>query len=169
MDAMSDLDLLRFSEVRHALENLPIRLYDSCDKAMDRIQDHRKSLLRLIAYAQKPLSTREVKHALAVSSEADEVLQDEIIPASTLISRCAGLVTLDQNYEVVFSHYTIAGYSGQRRDDLFGNGHRYMAETSLIYLKLKEFHDGPVRGDEEGAQFDVRSKEYPFFEYASVF
>ncbi|KAL9625537.1 MAG: hypothetical protein Q9160_000248 [Pyrenula sp. 1 TL-2023] len=166
---MSDPDLLRFSEVRRALESLPTRLYDSYDKAMERTQGHGKSLLRLIAYAQRPLNTQEVEHALGVSSQVDELLEDEIIPASTLISRCAGLVTLDQNYEVVFSHYTIAGYFAQRRDDLFGNGHKYMTETCLNYLNLKEFRDGPVRGEEEGSQFDVRSRAFPFFEYASVF
>ncbi|KAF7509316.1 hypothetical protein GJ744_008210 [Endocarpon pusillum] len=169
MDAMSNPDLLKFSEVRNALDHLPTGLYDSYDKAMDRIQKHGKSLLRLVAYARRPLTTQEVEHALGVSSERDELLDDEIIPATTLISRCAGLVALDENNEVVFSHYTIFGYFDKRGDDLFGNGNKYMAETCLNYLDLKEFHQGPVLGQEEGARFDDRLKAYPFLDYASIF
>ena len=169
MDAMSNPDLLKFSEVLQALRTLPTKLNDSYDKAMDRVQGHGKSLLRLVAYAQRPLSTKEVEHALGISSETDELLDEEIIPASALISRCAGLVTLDENYEIVFSHYTIDGYFASRRNDFFEDGHKYMAEVCLHYLNLQELRKGPVQGEEEGAQFDARLKAYPFLEYASLF
>ena len=169
MDAMSNPDLLKFSEVLQALRTLPTKLNDSYDKAMHRVQGHGRSLLRLVAYAQRPLSTKEVEHALGISFETDELLDEEIIPASALISRCAGLVTLDENYEVVFSHYTIDGYFATRRSDFFEDGHRYMAEVCLHYLNLQELRKGPVQGEEEGAQFDARLKAYPFLEYASVF
>ncbi|KAL8786436.1 MAG: hypothetical protein Q9195_008206 [Heterodermia aff. obscurata] len=169
MDAMSNPDLLKFSEVLQALRTLPTKLNDSYDKAMDRVQGHGKSLLRLVAYAQRPLSAKEVEHALGISSETDELLDEEIIPASALISRCAGLVTLDENYEIVFSHYTIDGYFANRRDDFFEDGHKYMAEICLHYLNLQELRNGPVQGEEEGAQFDARLKAYPFLEYASLF
>ena len=169
MDAMSNPDLLKFSEVLQALRTLPTKLNDSYDKAMDRVQGHGRSLLRLVAYAHRPLSTKEVEHALGISSETDELLEEEIIPASALISRCAGLVTLDENYEIVFSHYTIDGYFATRRDDFFEDGHKYMAEICLHYLNLQELRKGPVQGEEEGAQFDARLKAYPFLEYASLF
>lgn len=169
MDAMSNPDLLKFSEVLQALRTLPTKLNDSYDKAMDRVQGHGRSLLRLVAYAQRPLSTKEVEHALGISSETDELLEEEIIPASALISRCAGLVTLDENYEIVFSHYTIDGYFATRRDDFFEDGHKYMAEVCLHYLNLQELRKGPIQGEEEGAQFDARLKAYPFLEYASLF
>ena len=169
MDAMSNPDLLKFSEVHQALRTLPTKLNDSYDKAMDRVQGHGRSLLRLVAYAQRPLSTKEVEHALGISPETDELLEEEIIPARDLISRCAGLVTLDQNYEVVFSHYTIDVYFATRRDDMFEDGHKYMAEVCLHYLNLQELRKGPVQGEEEGAQYDARLKAYPFLEYASLF
>ena len=169
MDAMSNPDLLKFSEVLQALRTLPTKLNDSYDKAMDRVQGHGRSLLRLVAYAQRPLNTKEVEHALGISPETDELLDEEIIPASALISRCAGLVTLDENYEIVFSHYTIDGYFATRRDDFFEDGHKYMAEICLHYLNLQELRKGAVQGEEEGAQFDARLKMYPFLEYASLF
>jgi len=169
MDAMSDTDLLKFSEVHDALLNLPSGLDDSYDKAMKRLQAHGKSLLRLVAYSQRPLHIQEVEQALGVSSGAYEILDEEIIPASTLVSRCAGLVTFDENHQVVFSHYTIVGYFAKRRDDLFNNGNTYMAGLCLNYLGLGEFRRGPVHGDEEGALFDARLKANPFLEYASLF
>lgn len=169
MDALSNPDLLKFSEVREALDNLPVRLNDSYDNAMKRIQRHGRTLLRLVAYAQRPLNVYEVEHALALTSESDEILDDEIIPAGTLISRCAGLVTLNENEEVVFAHYTIVGYFAEHSSKLFGNGHKYMAETTLSYLRLAEFQQGPVHGIEEASEFDARIRTYPFFDYASIF
>lgn len=169
MDAMSHPDLLKFSEVCNAMLHLPTGLDDSYDKAIDRTQAHGKSLLRLVAYAHRSLSIGEVEQALGVSFGASEILDEEIIPASTLISRCANLVTFDEDHHVVFSHYTIAGYFARRRDDLFGNGHKYMAQTCLNYLNLEEFQRGPVHGEEEDALFDARLRANPFLEYASLF
>ncbi|KAL8831428.1 MAG: hypothetical protein Q9191_000872 [Dirinaria sp. TL-2023a] len=169
MDALANPDLLKFSEVRSALDSLPVGLDDSYDNAMSRIQGHGRSLLRLVAYAQRPLKIREVEHALALTPDADEILDDEIIPTGTLISRCAGLVNLDENGEIVFSHYTIVGYFAQRSGDLFGDGHKYMAEISLAYLQLSEFQQGPVHGAEEAAEFEARIRAFPFYDYASIF
>lgn len=169
MDAISDPDLLKFSEVQNALLNLPTRLNDSYDKAIDRIQAHGRSLLRLVAYALRPLDIKEVEQALGMSPGADNILDEEIIPASTLVSRCAGLVTFDENHQVVFSHYTIVGYFAKRRDDLFGNGHKSLAITCLSYLSIEEFRKGPLRGEEEGGLFDARLTAYSFLEYASIF
>lgn len=169
MDALSSPDLLKFSEVRKALDNLPQGLNDSYDNAMKRIQAHGRSLLRLVTYAERPLSVHEVEHALALTPDFDEISNDEIIPAGTLISRCAGLVNLDENNEIVFSHYTIVGYFAEQSDYLFGNGHKYMAEMSLSYLNLGEFQRGPVHGIDEASDFDARIRAYPFFDYASVF
>ena len=169
MDALTNPNLLKFSEVRNALDNLPEGLNDSYDSAMERIEQHGRHLLRLVAYAQRALKIHEVEHALALTPDSDEILEDEIIPARTLISRCAGLVTLDENDEIVFSHYTIVGYFAERSNDLFGHGHKYMAEVCLNYLKLREFQQGPVHGLEQAAEFDARIQAYPFFEYASIF
>lgn len=169
MDALANPDLLKFSEVRTALDNLPVGLDDSYDNAMSRVQGHGRSLLRLVAYAQRPLNVREVEHALALIPNADEILDDEIIPTGTLISRCAGLVNLDENGEIVFSHYTIVGYFAQRSGDFFGNGHKYMAGISLAYLQLSEFQQGPVHGAEEAHEFEVLIRAFPFYDYASIF
>ena len=169
MDAISDPELLKFSEVRNALISLPIRLNYSYDKAMERIQPHGKLLLKLVSYACRPLKIKEVEHALGMTPGNDEILDEEIIPASTLAPRCAGSVTLNESQEVVFSHYTVEKYFTTRRNELFESGQKYMAEICLHYLSLKEFQNGPVRGEEEGALFEARLTKYPFFEYASIF
>lgn len=169
MDAISDTELLKFSEVRNALLSLPTGLNDSYDKAMERIQHHGKLLLKLVSYACRPLKIKEVEHALGMTPGDDEILDEEIVPASTLVSRCAGLVTLNEGQEVVFSHYTVENYFTTRRNELFESGQIYMTEICLHYLNLKEFQNGPVRGEEEGALFEARLTNNPFFEYASIF
>ena len=79
-----------------------------------------------------------VEHAPALTAASDETLDDEIIFARTLISRCARLVTFNESGQLVFSHYTIFGYFVARSNHLFGNGHRYMAETCVPQLPQLE-------------------------------
>ena len=169
MDVISNTELLKFSEVRNALFSLPTGLNDSYDKAMKRIQHHGRLLLKLVSYAYRPLKIKEVEHALGMTPGDEEILDEEVIPASTLVSRCAGLVTINESEEVVFSHYTIENYFTTRRNELFESGQKYMTEICLHYLSLKEFQNGPVRGEEEGALFEARLMKYPFFEYASIY
>lgn len=169
MDAISHPDLLKFSEVYNAMLHLPTELDGSYDKAIERTQPHGKSLLKLVSFANRSLSIEEAEQALGLSHGASEILDEEIIPASTLISKCANLVTFDADHHIVFSHYTIARYFAHRRDGLFGNGHKYMAQLCLGYLNLEEFHIGPVHGEEEDMLFDVRLRANPFLEYALLF
>ena len=168
MDALLNPDLLKFSEVRNALDNLPGGLNNSYGNAMDRIAGHGKYPLRLVAYAQRPLNIYEVEHAPTLTADSDEILDDEYIPARTLISRWSGLVTLNETDQVVFARYTKVGFFAERSNHLLGSAHKYMAETCLNYLSLREFPQGPVHGPEEAAEFDARTQPYPFIEHASI-
>ena len=104
---------------------------------MERVHGHGRSLLRLVTFAQRQLGTKEVEHALGISLETDEVLDEETIPASALVSRCAGIINLNENNDVVFSHYTIDNCFATQRDELYGNGHKCMAENCLSYFNLR--------------------------------
>ena len=169
MDAISDPNLLKFSEVRSALLMLPKKLDDSYEQAMVRVQGHGRSLLRLVSFAARPLTTREVEHALGITRGLDELLDEEIIPIGTLVSKCAGLVVINEDGYVSFAHYTIVGYFGTHREELFGNGQADLAQRCLTYLNLKAFQYGPVTGESEALKYEARLREHPFLDYASLY
>ncbi len=85
-------------DVRIALKNLPKKLDDTYDDAMQRIwsQDDddvklAQNVLCWISCAFRPLSITEIQHALAVQS-GDRGLDGEALPDDDLlISVCAGL------------------------------------------------------------------------------
>jgi hypothetical protein len=89
-------------------------LKDAYSKAITRIdgQLHEdsalaKTVLSWISYAQRPLTTGELCHALAVKLD-DEELDDNNIPdVGDIVSVCAGLVTADEESNVIrLVHHT---------------------------------------------------------------
>ena len=101
MDALADLSNLR--AIRNALETLPTGMNSTYNEAMKRIArqgEHDKQLaervLSWITYACRPLTVRELQHAMAVRPNTTyldtEAIEDELI----LTSVCAGLVVVDK-------------------------------------------------------------------------
>src|SRR5271170_4488919 len=86
-------------EVRAALENLPEGMDGTYDEAMERVErqdDRRKRLairvLSWIIYAVRPLSVKELQHALAVMPDTTKLDPEDIIDDEILTSICVGLV-----------------------------------------------------------------------------
>ena len=95
-------------EVRAALENLPEGMDGTYDEAMERVErqdDGRKQLARRvlswIIYAVRPLSVKELQHALAVMPDTTKLDPEDIIDYEILTSICAGLVVIDEERNVV--------------------------------------------------------------------
>jgi hypothetical protein len=85
------------------------------DEAIERIEGQlpgkrarAKSVLSWITYAQRPLTTGELCHALAVELESEELDQDNIPDVEDIVSVCAGLVTADEGSNIIPGplHYT---------------------------------------------------------------
>jgi hypothetical protein len=94
--------------IRDALERLPEGVDATYNGILKRIAgqvecDQRlaERVLSWIAYARRPLSLRELQHALAVSSEMTAMDPDAIEDELTLTSVCAGLVVVDENSRVI--------------------------------------------------------------------
>ena len=95
-------------EVRTALEQLPQEMDETYDEAMERIErqdDNCKQLakrvLSWIIYAVRPLSVKELQHALAVVPDSTNIDPDDIIDDEILTSVCAGLVVIDEERNVI--------------------------------------------------------------------
>ena len=99
---------LCLAEVRSALEMLPEGVNDTYDEAMERVeqQDTRrkqlaKRVLSWITYASRPLSVKELQHALAVLPNTTGLDPEAIIDKEILTSVCAGLVVIDEKRNII--------------------------------------------------------------------
>ena len=99
---------LNARQVRAALENLPEGMDGTYDEAMERVErqdDSRKELakrvLSWITYAVRPLSVKELQHALAVMPNTTYLDPDDITDDEILTSICAGLVVIDEERNVI--------------------------------------------------------------------
>jgi hypothetical protein len=106
MDSL--VEKLNARQVRAALENLPEGMDGTYDEAMGRIErqdDSRRQLakrvLSWITYAVRPLSVKELQHALAVIPDTTYLDPDDITDDEILTSICAGLVVIDEKRNVI--------------------------------------------------------------------
>lgn len=107
--------------VNQTLQSLPKgseAVKKSYDQVIERIdaqlpEDRKlaKTVISWITYAQRPLTTRELQHALAVEPETAEFDETNVGDIEDTIPVCAGLVTIDRESSVVrLVHYTTQQY-----------------------------------------------------------
>jgi hypothetical protein len=114
-EILSTLD--RLSKGSEALE-------EAYNSAIERIEGQRRGKMRLarrvlswITYAQKPLTTGELCHALAVEPGESELDPDNIPDVEDMVSICAGLVTIDDESNIIrLVHYTTQEYFERIRE-----------------------------------------------------
>ncbi|KAM7203906.1 Ankyrin repeat-containing domain protein [Rhypophila sp. PSN 637] len=144
-------------EVREELAYLPEGLDDTYEQAMQRIQAQDSeelaiSVLSWIVFAFRPLTLRELQHALAVQ-DSDRDLDPAGIPdEESIVSACAGLVMMDEESgKIHLVHYTTQEYF--ERHDIRREYFRYAPIALAEILCLKE-------------ELRRRYSEYWLFDYA---
>ncbi|KAK6202220.1 hypothetical protein LQW54_008932 [Pestalotiopsis sp. IQ-011] len=119
MDSLVDTTTIR--SVRTALQRLGrgTNAYGSAyDDAMERINgqsENRKELalrvLMWITCAKWQLTIHQLQHALAVQIDEPSLDEDDFVDINDIISVCAGLVTIDEQSNIVrLVHYTTQEY-----------------------------------------------------------
>jgi ankyrin repeat protein len=163
------------AKVISALKNLSKgseALEDAYSEAITRIdgqlQDDRvlaKNVLSFISYAQRPLTTGELCHALAVGVGDEELDFDNIPDVEDILSVCAGLVTVDEESQVIrLVHYTTQDYLEDIREKWNPDAQYDIASTCLTYLCFKPFRSGSCPSN---AEFDSRLEKHKFLDYAA--
>ncbi len=166
---------ITIKRVRESLKNLPEKLDDLYNEALDRIreQDHDRfelafGLLCWITYAFEPLNVNAVQHAiLAMDLEAElgSIDNEDLPPSDLLITVCAGLVVIDAESNVIrLVHHTTQEYFDRRRQVLFPAAQIDIPQARVKYLLQPVFAQGPCLTKEE---ITARKIEYPFFTYAA--
>ncbi|RYO96288.1 hypothetical protein DL765_011625 [Monosporascus sp. GIB2] len=169
------LDKRTKSKDKSTLENLSKgskALDKAYDEAMKRIDSQlpedralAKNVLSWITYAQRPLTTGELCHALAVEPGEDELDRDNIPDVEDIVSVCAGLVTVDRESNIIrLVHYTTQDYFERIREYWNPSAQQEIASTCLSYLSLGAFRSGSCPSDED---FEDRIEQYSFLDYAA--
>jgi ankyrin repeat protein len=164
--------LVRVSEVKQALKELPSGLESAYQGSLQRIgleSPERKSIamttLSWIYHSQRPLSIGELLHALAVD-DTESLLNDEAVPPrNVIIGTCAGLVIFDAERDIVrFVHYSVHEYFKATYQRCFPNARVDITRTCFAYLRLEN-----LAYDESASReaVDRLLSSYPFLKYAA--
>ncbi|KAF1973486.1 ankyrin [Bimuria novae-zelandiae CBS 107.79] len=159
------------------LDNLskgPEALNDAYSEAIVRIdsqpEDDRisaKNVLAWILYAQRPLTTTELCHALATRTTDKELDLDNIPDIKDLVSVCAGLVTIDEESQIVrLVHYTTQNYLVSIQEKWIHDIQYHIASTCLTYLCFNTFTTGSCTSDVE---FESRLEQHEFLDYCAQY
>ncbi|KAL8730751.1 MAG: hypothetical protein Q9166_003821 [cf. Caloplaca sp. 2 TL-2023] len=135
---------LSIKHVRNKLKTLPTTLTGTYDDAMQRIDkqapDHTRIALKALAwvsYALRPLSLKELQHAIAVEPGDRELDEELIMDGQSITQLCAGLVIVDQRTNVVnLVHYTTKNYFDDIRHVKFPEFHANITLICATYLTL---------------------------------
>src|SRR5436305_1436961 len=105
--------------------------------------------LSWISFAQRLLTTKELCHALAIEPGDKHLNADNIYDAEDLISVCAGLVTVDEESDIIrLVHYTTQEYFERIRLEWIPGAQQEIAEACLTYLSFDTFQSGTCISDE---------------------
>ncbi|CAH0025863.1 unnamed protein product [Clonostachys rhizophaga] len=147
-------------------------LSEAYDQALDRIKAQKTGFRQLgertllwITCAKRPLTVSELRHALAVEHQTDKLDKDNIPETEDMVSACAGLVTVDEESEIIrLVHYTMQEYYSRNRHNLFTEGEESMAKTCVTYLSFSVFSVGPCKSDQA---LESRLEENLLYDYAA--
>ncbi|KAG5809640.1 hypothetical protein H9Q74_005480 [Fusarium xylarioides] len=168
-------DKLRRKEVLRALENLPTgaeALNIAYTEAIERIDSQRpgcrdlaKSVLTWISIARRPLTTSELRHALAVELDETELDECNLPELEDMLSYCEGLVVVDEKSNIIsLVHYTTQEYLDQVRHKWLPDSHKEVALSSLAYLSYDDFAVGACERD---SAFEHRLHKHILLDYCA--
>lgn len=141
-------------EAKNALESLPTDLGQAYRSIVDRINKIPENLdiafrtLAWIFYSQRPMHIDELREALSIRPDDEELQEDGLIHPNCLIECCESLVVLDQSGIVRFAHFTVhefleKNYVTQLPSPID------IATCCLAYLSYDIFGKGPSVDDAE--------------------
>jgi hypothetical protein len=159
-------------DLLEALRNLPTEISATYDEAMRRIADQDDGVYKLaiqvlswIAHAIRPLTVRELQHALAVRPGDTDIDEDALTDDDTLVSVCNGLATIEQQSNTIrLVHYTTEQYFEQRSGNMFPNFNKTISAACITYLSFDAFSYDSCHNETE---LLVRLEKFPFVSYAA--
>jgi hypothetical protein len=113
-------------------------------------EDLAKQVLAWITCAKRPLTTVELRYALAVEIGETELDEENLPETEDMVSVCAGLVTVDEEIDIIrLVHYTTQEYFERTQRFWFPNIQKDIARICITYLSFDTFKAGFCRTDKE--------------------
>jgi ankyrin repeat protein len=124
-----------------------------------------KKVLSYLYCAKRPLTWKELCHALALESGDVELDNTALHYEETVLNSSAGLIRIDEQSKITtLVHYTLQEYLTQYPEKLLPEPEVELAKACLIYLSFDTFQSGPC-GD--GNSLEQRLEMYHFLDYAA--
>jgi hypothetical protein len=99
-------------------------------------------VLLWIRCAKRPLTTKELQHALAVEIDTSE-LEENIPEIEDIVSVCAGLVTIDNESDIIrLVHYTTQEFFERTQNRWFPDAETHITKICVTYLSYDVFGRG---------------------------
>ncbi|KAF3918221.1 Ankyrin-1 [Dactylellina cionopaga] len=120
----------------HAYENAMerIRVYNSGSRNLA------NQVLSWITCAKRPLTTLELRHAIAVEVGEHKLDEDNLPEVKKMVSLCAGLITVDEESNVIrLVHYTTQEYFQRTWEKWFPEAQTDITERCITYLSYDIF------------------------------
>lgn len=148
-------------------------LSQAYDQAIERINGQEPGFRKLaidalswISCARRPLTTVELQEALAIELDEPILDKDNIPDIDDIVSACAGLVTIDEETEIIrLVHYTTQEYVMRTKDVNLPAAEAKIATSCTRYLSLDAFD---INGDPSFEEFDEIVRPYPLYLYAAL-
>lgn len=162
---------LTVKELKSALADIPSGLSVAYDATMQRILDQGPKragrafeVIRWVLLAKRPLTSAEAEHAISIEHGSEDIDLDDIVPAMTLASLCAGLVVITDSDSLSFMHKSVPDYLRTYHAEKFLNARPTLGDKCLTYIIYKVFAEGPCR---DLMAFEARGRRYPAYSYCS--
>ena len=124
-----------------------------------------KQVLLWITCAMRPLTTSELRHALAVEVGQAELDKENLPEIEDMVSVCAGLVTVDEESGIIrLVHYTTQEYFKGTRKRWFQNAETDITKVCVTYLSFHAFESGFCQTDTE---FEERLRLNQLYDYVA--
>ena len=176
MDSLRDKTSSKL--IKKSLEMLPKGSNDldlAYHGAMQRVEDQMegfrllaKQLLGWLTYSQRPMTVKELQHALAIEPGTSDFDRDNLGDVHEIVGICAGLVIVDQETKIVrLVHYTTQDYFRRNSGRTMPSAQEDIAISCLTYLLYDNFEDGWVHdineatpgGESGGEESDSESED----------
>lgn len=96
-------------------------------------------ILAWVCYALRPLTVRELQHAIAIEPEIAELDDESLIEPSNITALCAGLIVVDVGTDTVNTvHHTAKRHLESIRTHRFPGFHAVITMTCATYLSLRQ-------------------------------
>ena len=124
-----------------------------------------KQVLLWITCAKRPLTTSELRYALAVEVGEPEIDEDNLPDIIDMVSVCSGLVTVDEMSDVIrLVHYTTQEYFQRTQKRWFPTAETDITRICVTYLTFSNFESGLCQADD---QFKKRLLTNQLYDYAA--